>query len=213
MFASPLPTIKRILREKTVSDFSEVPYVLSTCNCALWISYTLATPGRIMPLITNALGLIAEIIYCAVFMIYSEGEVHRRVSTRVGGVWISITVLVVFAYVVMPLFNISGFLGNNDSAATDFLGILSSLFNTLMYGSPLSIMLLVIRTKSVEFMPLPLTVMVSATPCHKLYCLYICTCIYLAISVSFNFNSLFFSCLCVDICELCYMGFICVLCW
>lgn len=162
MFASPVPTMKRILNEKTVSDFSEVPYVLATCNCALWISYTLVTPGRVMPLITNAIGLIAEIIYCAIFMIYSEGDVHKRICTRVGGVWIFITILVVFAYVAMPLLNISGFLGNNDSAATDFLGIVSSLFNTLMYGSPLSIMLLVIRTQSVEFMPLALTVMVRA---------------------------------------------------
>lgn len=161
MFASPLPTIRRILIEKTVSDFSEVPYILSTCNCALWVSYTIITPGRVMPLITNALGLIAELVYCLIFILYSEGEVHRRITTRIGGVSLFLTTVVIFAYVVLPALNIAGFLSNGDSAATDFLGILSSTFNTLMYGSPLSVMFLVIKTKSVEFMPLPLTVMTS----------------------------------------------------
>jgi len=56
---------------------------------------------------------------------------------------------------------VNGFLASGDSGQTDFLGILASTFNTLMYGSPLSIMFQVIQTKSVEFMPLPLTIMTS----------------------------------------------------
>jgi hypothetical protein len=65
-------------------------------------------------------------------------------------------VIVAIAF-VLPGLNCPDFLREGDSATTDLLGIAAAGFNTGMYASPLSAMATVVRTQSVEFMPLPLT--------------------------------------------------------
>mmetsp|Transcript_166619 Transcript_166619/g.319823 ORF Transcript_166619/g.319823 Transcript_166619/m.319823 type:complete len:135 (+) Transcript_166619:65-469(+) len=44
-----------------------------------------------------------------------------------------------------------------DTLQTDFMGVLCLLINILMYGAPLGVVRQVIRTRSVEFMPLGLS--------------------------------------------------------
>eukprot|EP00613_Pedinella_sp_CCMP2098_P078961 CAMPEP_0171964490 /NCGR_PEP_ID=MMETSP0993-20121228/181496_1 /TAXON_ID=483369 /ORGANISM="non described non described, Strain CCMP2098" /LENGTH=247 /DNA_ID=CAMNT_0012613325 /DNA_START=126 /DNA_END=869 /DNA_ORIENTATION=- len=149
--------MKRILAERTILDFSEIPYATSVCNCILWVAYAIATPGRLFPLLTNVCGLALSLSYCTVFLWYSTGGAFFRVRLRVCGVLGCMGFVVVVAFVLLPALNCPDFIGNGDSSTTDLLGVFAAAFNTGMYGSPLSAMATVMRTRSVEFMPLPLT--------------------------------------------------------
>ena len=122
------------------------------------VSYGTVTPGRVAPLATNGAGLVLQIVYCSIFLKYSTGAPHTRIRNRILTVLFGLAVIVLISFVAVPDFNTPDFL-HQGSASTDLLGLAASIFNTGMYGSPLSVMALVMRTKSVEFMPLALTLM------------------------------------------------------
>ena len=54
-----------------MSSFSELPYVVGICCCSLVTAYTLITPGRALPLITNAFGIFCHACYCATFLAHA----------------------------------------------------------------------------------------------------------------------------------------------
>lgn len=163
LFLSPLPTIRLIISKKSISEYSEFPYITGLCNCVLWVAYAIATPGRVLPLITNIAGLSLEVrpdiistcccclnayllvlkwilfqlAYCAVFLTYSENSAHARVRSRLLGASFSLIIIVALAFVAFE--GAPGFLGMGNSGTTDALGIAACFFNISMFGSPLAV--------------------------------------------------------------------------
>jgi len=165
LFLSPVPMIKHIHAEKDIASYSEVPYVVGSANCILWLAYAIATPGRAAPLVTNGIGLALEAAWCGTFLAFSRGEAHTRIRARMLLMVAGIGALIVVAFAVLPALHVGTFLPIEGSVTTDLLGIMAAVFNTGMYGSPLEVMALVVRTRSVEYMPLPLTLMTMFCSC------------------------------------------------
>lgn len=150
LFLSPVATMKRIGREGSTLDFSDTPYVVSLLNCLLWVSYAIFTPGRLQPLVTNGIGTLAQAAFLG-HMLWFHAKRKRlmllvKLTVALAGFCLTIIVAKLMGH------------GHDDSdRQTKFLGTVADVLNGLMYAAPLSAIGTVIRTRSVEFMPLGLS--------------------------------------------------------
>ncbi|KAK7342813.1 hypothetical protein VNO80_25769 [Phaseolus coccineus] len=144
LFLSPIPTFRRIIRNGSTEMFSGLPYVYSLLNCliCLWYGTPLISPHNLLVTTVNTIGAAFQLVYIIFFLIYAE----KARKVRMLGL-----LLAVFGIFVIIL---AGSLQIDDSAMRRmFVGFLSCASLISMFASPLFIIKLVIRTKSVEFMP------------------------------------------------------------
>uniref|UniRef100_A0A8I6Y4X9 Bidirectional sugar transporter SWEET n=1 Tax=Hordeum vulgare subsp. vulgare TaxID=112509 RepID=A0A8I6Y4X9_HORVV len=130
LFLSPVVTFWRIIKRKSTEDFSGVPY-------------------NILVTTINGAGSVIEAIYVVIFLIFAE----RRSKIRMLGL-LSVVTAIFTTVVLVSLLALHG------KGRTVFCGLAATVFSICMYASPLSIMRLVIKTKSVEFMPFLLSLSV-----------------------------------------------------
>ena len=161
LFLAPIPTFVDICRSKSVKSYSGFPYIVSLLQCMVWVVYCLpfVTPGRTEPLITNGSGAILEGIYCFIFIWHSNtlGGRRAKVMKHLLSAVTVFTLFVALVFIVTPHVTFKP-LVPGDSEITDILGVICVALNIAMYASPLSVMVQVVQTKSVRFMPMPLTV-------------------------------------------------------
>jgi len=151
LFLSPVKTFYKIIKEKTTSEFSAMPYQMTFFNCTMWILYTAYEGGLLSAFITNVVGIVIETTYLLIFLRYTP------LKRRFGYQMLAGFVLAgaVTAVVNVPSLDVTVTSEQNFPAFA--LGLLATVFNVLMYGAPLSVLALVIRTRSVEFMPFALS--------------------------------------------------------
>ena len=128
MFLSPITVIRRIIIEKSISEFSEVPYVVSMMSCVLWVAYGVATPGRILPMATNIVGLFCQVFYCATFLNFSVGSDYERIRYRIIATVFFLLFFLGFVFVVLPQM-VPEFL-NHDVSSTSTIGLFGAILNT-----------------------------------------------------------------------------------
>ncbi|XP_012080533.1 bidirectional sugar transporter SWEET5 isoform X2 [Jatropha curcas] len=121
LFLSPIPTMKKILKQKAVQEFKPDPYLATVLNCAMWTFYGLPYVKEDSILSKIALVLAVEVL-----------------------------IMIAVVMISMVLFS-------SPKTRATFVGILCIILNILMYVSPLTVMKLVIKTKSVKYMPLMLS--------------------------------------------------------
>lgn len=151
LFLAPIITFKRIIVNKSTEKFSGVPYPMTLLNCLLssWYGLPFVSPDNILVTIINGTGAVIEIIYVIIFIVFAP----KKEKLKISGLFAF--VITVFAAVVfISLFALHG------NSRKVFCGFAAAVFSIIMYGSPLSIMRLVIKTKSVEFMPFFLSLFV-----------------------------------------------------
>lgn len=144
LFVSPIPTFRRIIRSKSTEQFSGLPYIYALLNCliCLWYGTPIVSPGIILVFTVNSIGAMFQLVYISIFIIHAEGSKKLKMLGLVLGVF------AVFAVIVA----ISLYLFEPPSRQT-FVGYLSIFSLISMFASPLFIINLVIKTKSVEYMP------------------------------------------------------------
>ncbi|KAL9239594.1 hypothetical protein vseg_013903 [Gypsophila vaccaria] len=149
LFLSPVPTFIRIIKKKSVEQFKPDPYIATILNCAMWVLYGLPFVhlDNILVATINGIGLGIEIIYISIFFFYSNWGKRKRIT-------IALVVEVVFFLVVL-LVTIKAL--HTIKIRTIFVGALCVAFNIIMYFSPLTVMKMVIETKSVKYMPFGLS--------------------------------------------------------
>ncbi|KAL6315755.1 hypothetical protein AAG906_007181 [Vitis piasezkii] len=151
LFLAPLITFKRIIKSKSTEQFSGIPYVMTLLNCLLsaWYGLPFVSKNNILVSTINGTGAAIEIIYVLIFIAYSI----KKERAKILGLFIF--VLSVFGVVVfVSLFALHG------HSRKLFCGLAATIFSIIMYASPLSIMRMVIKTKSVEYMPFFLSLFV-----------------------------------------------------
>ncbi|BAT89454.1 hypothetical protein LR48_Vigan08g026700 [Vigna angularis] len=144
LFLSPIPTFRRIIRNGSTEMFSGLPYVYSLLNCliCLWYGTPLISPDNLLVTTVNTIGGVFQLVYITLFLIYAEK------ARKVRMLGLLLAVLGIFVIILV------GSLQIDDSAMRRmFVGLLSCASLISMFASPLFIIRLVIRTKSVEFMP------------------------------------------------------------
>ncbi|TKY56033.1 Bidirectional sugar transporter SWEET1 [Spatholobus suberectus] len=151
LFLAPVITFKRIVANRSTERFSGVPYPMTLLNCLLsaWYGLPFVSPHNMLVTVINGTGAVMETIYVLIFVFFAP----RREKVKVFGLF-SFVVAVFSAVALVSMFALHGV------ARKNFCGFAAAIFSIIMYGSPLSIMRMVIRTKSVEFMPFFLSLFV-----------------------------------------------------
>lgn len=149
LFLSPVPTFIKIFKEKSVLQFKPDPYVATLFNCMMWMLYGMpfVHPDSTLVITINGAGLVIESIYIIVFFIYSDWAKRRKLL-----IILALEVLIMVVVIIITMV----FLHGTKSRST-LVGILCIILNIMMYTSPLTVMTRVIKTKSVKYMPLPLS--------------------------------------------------------
>ncbi|KAK4751967.1 hypothetical protein SAY87_020765 [Trapa incisa] len=179
LFLAPAITFKRILKSRSTENFSGIPYVMTLLNCLLsaWYGLPFVSPNNLLVSTINGTGAAIESIYVLVFIIFAPKKEKGKI---LGLLTFVIAVFSTVAFV--SLFALHG------HSRKLFCGLAATIFSIIMYASPLSIMVssriiplfdccllfscrnssassyvtqrLVIKTKSVEFMPFFLSLFV-----------------------------------------------------
>ncbi|KAK1299925.1 Bidirectional sugar transporter SWEET1a [Acorus calamus] len=144
LFLSPIITFRRIIKSKSTEDFSGIPYNMTLLNCLLsaWYGMPFVSTNNMLVYTINGTGAFLEGIYVIIFLIYSPRGVKERMAGLLG--------LVLGFFSVIALVSLLALHGHTRRV---FCGCITAIFSICMYASPLSIMRLVVKTKSVEFMP------------------------------------------------------------
>ncbi|KAJ8618843.1 hypothetical protein MRB53_015029 [Persea americana] len=151
LFLAPVVTFWRIIKKKSTEEFSGVPYISTLLNCLLsgWYGLPFVSEHNLLVTTINGTGTVIESVYVVIFLIFAP----KNVKVKMFG--LLMMALTVFSMVVL----ISIFALHGQSRKL-FCGFAATIFSICMYASPLSVMRLVIKTKSVEFMPFFLSLFV-----------------------------------------------------
>nr|XP_018674475.1 PREDICTED: bidirectional sugar transporter SWEET2a-like isoform X1 [Musa acuminata subsp. malaccensis] len=138
------PTFKRIVQNKSTEEFSGLPYIYSLLNCliCMWYGLPCVSYGVILVATVNSVGAAFQLVYVILFIRYANSARKLRMSALLAGV---ACVFAAIVFVSLEFFD--------HTTRQTFVGYLSVASLISMFASPLSIISLVIRTKSVEFMP------------------------------------------------------------
>ncbi|KAJ8766416.1 hypothetical protein K2173_022475 [Erythroxylum novogranatense] len=151
MFLSPVGTFWRIVKNRSTEDFESLPYVCTLLSSSLWTYYGIIKPGAYLVSTVNGFGVVVEIVFVTLFLLYAPPMMKRRTAILVG-------LLNVGFFTAAVLVTRLALEGEVRIDATGFMG---SALNIVMYGSPLAVMKTVVTTKSVEFMPFLLSFFLS----------------------------------------------------
>ncbi|KAF5478038.1 hypothetical protein F2P56_004630 [Juglans regia] len=145
LFLSPVPTFVQIWKKGSVEQYSAAPYLATLLNCMVWTLYgvPMVHPHSTLVVTINGTGTAIELAYIILFLIYSDPQKRLRVLLFVLVEFIFISVLTVLVLT----------LAHTPKERSMIVGIVCIAFNVMMYASPLTVMKLVIYTKSVEYMP------------------------------------------------------------
>ncbi|CAK9310875.1 unnamed protein product [Citrullus colocynthis] len=146
LFLSPVPTFIQIWKKRSVEQYSPVPYLATLINCMMWTLYGLPMvhPGSLLVVTINGSGVVIELVYIILFLIYADGKKKRLKVLLV--MLVEVIFVALLALLVLTL-------AHTFRRRSAIVGTVCILFNIMMYASPLTVMKLVIKTKSVEYMP------------------------------------------------------------
>ncbi|GLJ36973.1 hypothetical protein SUGI_0748240 [Cryptomeria japonica] len=151
MYSSPITTFRRIIRKGSTEDFSGTPYAIALFNCLIYSLY--GSPlisnewDNALVMFVNCIGLVLECCFIAIFLIFAPSRTKVLTARMVVGVVMVFGSIATVSFVAM-----------HDRKHKQFLvGTAGMVATVVLYSAPLSIIKLVIQTKSVEFMPFNLS--------------------------------------------------------
>ena len=154
VFLAPVETIYKVVRDKSLGDFDSLPFALLLAMALAWVAYALPsiTDCHMQILVCNIIGMALELSYLAIFFFYADSR-ERRLK-----ILLHLALGLVPAGVVAAIACIMD--GGHHGDGASILGSATIVFAILGFASPLAIVRLVLRTRSVQYMPLSLTLMI-----------------------------------------------------
>ncbi|KAL1825875.1 hypothetical protein ACET3Z_012653 [Daucus carota] len=147
VYLAPLPTFRRIYKKKSTEGFQAIPYIVALFSAMLTLYYGLLKPDGFWLITINTIGILIESVYILLFMIYAPKDAKKFTAKL-------LVLLNGAAFGTIILTTLTFFEGPDRIT---IVGWICAVFSVCVFVAPLSIMRLVIRTKSVEFMPLSLS--------------------------------------------------------
>lgn len=141
LFVSPVEACLKIYKSKEIGGFSPVPYFATLVNTLIWITYALIKGDIQQVLLVNSVGCCSAVLSLSVFLMYSTEKIDLAIKT------IAAVGFCAAAY------SISVALSAHVSQIT-MLGIIGTCTSCAMFGGPLAVAAEVVKTESVEFLPL-----------------------------------------------------------
>lgn len=143
VFTSPITTFRRIVKKRSTEDFKWLPYATTLLSTSLWTFYGLLKPGGLLVVTVNGAGAALQATYVTLFLVYAP----RETKAKVVKVVLAMNIGFLAAVVVVTLLALHG------GARLLAVGVLCAALTIGMYAAPLSAMRMVVKTRSVEFMP------------------------------------------------------------
>lgn len=147
VYLAPLPTFYRVYKRKSTEGFQSVPYVVALFSAMLWLYYSFIKPHGSMLMTINSIGCGIEGFYIIVYLIFAPRSAKL----------FTIKLLLLLNVGVYGLILVLTLLLSKGSQRVTILGWICSAFAVSVFAAPLSIIRLVIKTKSVEYMPFTLS--------------------------------------------------------
>ncbi|MCE3051170.1 hypothetical protein HAX54_049036 [Datura stramonium] len=151
VFLSPLPTFYKIYKKKSTEGYQSIPYVVALFSSMLWIYYAFLKTNTTLLITINSFGVFIETIYVGFYLFYAPKK--ARVQT------IKMVLLFVVcgfgAIILVTQFLLKG------AVRGQVVGWICLVFSLCVFVAPLGIVRQVIKTKSVEYMPLLLSVFLT----------------------------------------------------
>ncbi|KAL8209085.1 hypothetical protein R6Q57_008497 [Mikania cordata] len=144
LFVSPIPTFRRIIRNRSTEQFSGIPYVYALLNCLIcaWYGCPFISYDNLLVTTVNSVGAVFQFSYIIIFIYHAEKHQKFKMSGFLLAVFGLFAVIVIGSLLVTDL-----------ELRHLIIGFLSCATLISMFASPLSVMNVVIQTRSVEFMP------------------------------------------------------------
>ncbi|KAM1229009.1 hypothetical protein ACFX13_008246 [Malus domestica] len=144
---APLPTFYRIFKKKSTEGFQSIPYAVALFSAMLMLYYAFLKGHAFMLITINSIACVIETSYLVIYMIYAPAKIR------------------IYTAKLLTLFNVGayGVILFATSLITDpylrikIVGWTNVVFSVCVFAAPLSIMRLVIKTRSVEYMSFPLS--------------------------------------------------------
>uniref|UniRef100_A0A0D3ADK7 Bidirectional sugar transporter SWEET n=1 Tax=Brassica oleracea var. oleracea TaxID=109376 RepID=A0A0D3ADK7_BRAOL len=94
LFVSPMPTFRRIMRNKSTEQFSGLPYIYALLNCliCLWYGSPYVSQRNFMLVTVNGVGATFQLCYIILFILHTDKKTKMRML---------VLLLVVFAVVAL----------------------------------------------------------------------------------------------------------------
>ncbi|XP_071710049.1 bidirectional sugar transporter NEC1-like [Rutidosis leptorrhynchoides] len=148
VFLAPIPTFYKVYKKKSTEGFQSAPYVVGLFSAMLWIYYALLKSNVLLLITINSVGCFIETLYIVFFLFYAPKKA-RMESLKL------IVLLIVFGFG-----SIVGLTQIFTSGVTRgvIVGWICLIFSLCVFVAPLGVLRQVIKTKSVEYMPILLSV-------------------------------------------------------
>ncbi|KAM0900175.1 hypothetical protein ACQ4PT_020810 [Festuca glaucescens] len=146
-YLAPLPTFYRIYKNKSTQGFQSVPYVVALFSAMLWIYYALLKSDECLLITINSAGCVIETIYIVVYLTYAPKQAKLFTAK----------ILLLLNVGVFGLILLLTLLLSEGEKRVVMLGWICVGFSVSVFIAPLSVIRLVVRTRSVEFMPFSLS--------------------------------------------------------
>ncbi|XP_066361113.1 bidirectional sugar transporter SWEET3a-like [Miscanthus floridulus] len=147
LYAVPMLTFKRVIKEASVGEFSCVPYILALFSTLTysWYGFPVVSSGweNLTASGTCLIGVLFQIWFISLYLWFAPRQKKVVFSPAVS------LVLAIFCVTVFT----SSFIVHTHHLRKVFVGSIGIERAISMYSSPLVAVKQVIRTKSVEFMP------------------------------------------------------------
>ncbi|KAJ9536136.1 hypothetical protein OSB04_un000690 [Centaurea solstitialis] len=148
VFLAPIPTFYRIYKKKSTQGFQSAPYVVGLFSAMLWIYYALLKSNVLLLITINSVGCFIETLYICFFLKYATKEARMESLKLIG-----LLIVVGFGLIVGLT---QGLLTGVTRGVA--VGWICLVFSLCVFVAPLGVLRQVIRTKSVEYMPILLSV-------------------------------------------------------
>ncbi|GJN07895.1 hypothetical protein PR202_ga25766 [Eleusine coracana subsp. coracana] len=143
---APVPTFYRVYKKKSTESFQSVPYVVALLSAMLWLYYALLTRDVLL-LSINAIACVVQSVYLTIYIVYAPKEAMAFTLKLLC----TLNVALYGGMVAFLQFYVKG------HHRVSIAGGIGAAFAFAVFVAPLAIIRQVIRTKSVEFMPIGLS--------------------------------------------------------
>nr|GMD97524.1 bidirectional sugar transporter SWEET4-like [Ipomoea batatas] len=147
LFLSPLPTIVKIWKKKSVEQFSAAPYLATFLNCGMWVLYAIPSvhPNSFLLMTINGAGIAIYIVFLLVFLFFSDTKTRFRVALIVLA---EVAFMAALAIMVLTL-------AHTWKLRSTIVGSIVVVCSILMYASPLAVMVRNFTALVLFLSPLP----------------------------------------------------------
>ncbi|XP_022863561.1 bidirectional sugar transporter NEC1-like [Olea europaea var. sylvestris] len=151
VYMAPVPTFYKIYKRKSSEGFHSIPYSVALFSAMLYLYYAYLKKNVILLITINSFGCVMEVGFLIIFLVYATYE--SKIYTA--------KILFLFNIVAMGLVVGCTYSLSKGQKRVTIVGWICSVFSLCVFVAPLSIMRRVIKTKSVEYMPLTLSLFLT----------------------------------------------------